>query len=313
MAGEAELVSGQENLQLQLLTPKGTISIADSELNMADTMMFLKGVQGMHIGDRGYFYTVSESARRDYQICIQDIVPGAVSEAAHEAERLMLSEEENSIYFCNDEEKSPIVYAIVTDPENNMVYHYSGGYGSDYFCEWSCSYEPEYDELGRLMKETYREPWNCTYEYKYNEQDICIESKETSGSSVCYQYYNDEGVHIRTEYYISEDETAITIYEDNRKIITVYTGAGEEKYKTICEYDEYGVLRKEETYFAGGDNIIAKYDEWGAILTSERFENGRKCIVEFLDAGGDEYITTYYDEAGNVISEEEYYRLGEAE
>lgn len=307
LGGEEEKVSDYENLEMELLAPKGTITVAGNELNMADTMLFFKDVLGMHIGDNGYFYTLTDSVRRNYHFYIQDIKSGEAIEPEYNIVPLLLSEEENSVYFCKEDEKALIVYAIVTDPENHMRYHYSGGFGTTYFCEWSYSYEPEYDELGRLVKEIYGEPWNCTYEYKYNEQNICIESKETSGSSVCYQYYDDEGVHIRTEYYISDNETAITVYDKNNTVLTVYTGDGEEKYKTIWEYDDYGVLRKEENHFADGDNSMAKYDEWGAIQTSERFENGRRCLVEYLDFSGYEYVITYYDEAGNVISEEEFY------
>ena len=307
LGGEEKKVSDYEKLEIEVLAPKGTIAVAGNELNMTDTMLFFKDVLGMHIGDKGYFYTLTDSVRRNYCFCVQDIKSGKAIEPEYYIVPLLLSEEENSVYFCKEDEKAPIVYAIVTDPENHMRYHYSGGFGTTYFCEWSCSYESEYDELGRLVKEIYGEPWNCTYEYKYNEQNICIESKETSGSSVCYQYYNDEGVHIRTEYYISDNETAITVYDKNNKILTVYAGDGEEKYKTIWEYDDYGVVRKEENHFADGDNYTAKYDEWGAIQTSERFENGRRCLVEYLDFSGYEYVITYYDEAGNVISEEEFY------
>ncbi len=317
LAGEEQLVSGQENLELKLLTPQGTICIAGNELNMADTMMFLKGVQGMHIGDRGYFYTLTDSIRRNYSFCIQDIVSGEAVEAEYDVEPLMLSEEENSIYFCNDDEKAPIVYAIVTDAQNHMVYHYSGGYGTDYFCERSYSYEPEYDEQGRLMKETYGYQWtDRIYEYKYNEQNVCIERKctDTYDGSVEYEYYDEQGELLRSESYHANGEKNIREYENGlQEVMTVYTAQGEVRYKTIWEYDEYGTLQQEEVHHANGAKYIGKRDEWGSQITSEYYEATRKYIVEYLDANGYEYETTYYDADGNVISEEEYNRLGATE
>ena len=137
----------------------------------------------------------------------------------------------------------------------------------------------------------------------------CSQKEESVPTFVMTEYNQEfmkDGVVTGTDCYTySYNEDGLAIYRERYQDGSLFSC-------TSWEYDDYGVLRKEESLFADGDNSVAKYDEWGAILTSERYENGRKCIVEFLDAGGYEYVITYYDEAGNVISEEEYYRLGEA-
>lgn len=141
LADSSQVVHSGEPIEMELLTPNGTINLLGNTLNMTDTMRFLKEMQGKGIGDKIYFSTMTGSDKKMYQITVLEVYSKATEEIEYEIEPLMLSEEENAVYFYDDNENAPIYYAIVTDAEKNMVYEYIRGFEGEYWLETSKTFE----------------------------------------------------------------------------------------------------------------------------------------------------------------------------
>lgn len=249
-AEEREIVSSYDDIELELLAPKGTINLAGNDLDMADAKRFLKEIQGKSIGDTVYLSAMTDSKRTNYSITILEVISGEAENGYFETEALMLAEEENSVSFCDDS-KDASCYVIVRDAESNIVYEYAGGGGNDYSLIFSYSYEPEYDQQGRLAKETYSGDFEEICEYQYNEQGVCVEEKHSfPGTDFVYiDYYDDDGLLVRTE---EPDKNGC---------------------KTVREYEKGDIICTKRTdYDSEGNASVTEYDEWGFWIEPEVFE-----------------------------------------
>lgn len=241
-----EDVSSEEEIQLELLTPQGTINLAGNELSMKDTKLFLKEMQGKSVGDRIIFSNIAEAKRIVYDISILNIEARQAGEEESDLESLMLADEENVKYIYDGEGESAICYAVVTDTENNMVYEYvRDDYDKSFWLEFCYSYEAEYDQQGRLIRETYGGNLAKIIEFKYNEQDICVERKLSfpNVDDMYFDYYDEEGRFIKSEEFLQDGSRYIREYEDgnsNRIKITYYDPEGNISIY-IEEYDEWGL------------------------------------------------------------------------
>lgn len=91
LAEDAKEFSSQDNVELKLLAPKGMIHLVGNDLNMADTMQFLREIQGKGVSDRVCFSIMRDSKRINFDITVTDINSGEVSDRELELEALMLS------------------------------------------------------------------------------------------------------------------------------------------------------------------------------------------------------------------------------
>lgn len=163
-----------------------------------------------------------------------------------------------------------------------------------------------YDENGNEIKMEYSHGW---LEQKYDENQNII-SVETSEGKFAYFYYNENGLHVKTDNY-RVGEITYTYDEDGNM-----TEMKQPHFWMKFEYDENGNCIK-EIHSEGGITTYT-YNERGQLLSSEDSyglwikntydDNGNLIIAEASQGIG--CIDTYtYDENNNLIYEEN--ELGE--
>ena len=204
---------------LDLGMTDGLDSLDGEPLSLENIRTLYKELIGKKAGDRAVFVRENRETREIYDIMIQGVTV-CESEYAEEYIPLIMAEEDalSKFYeyfseyreFMGDDHgtysEPDLVYIVIEDKNTQMFYEYA--YYSDFYLRDKYEYTAEYDEKGRLVKETIRGSeylFDKAFEYKYNEQGICIEiiEKYVGGSEMHY-YYDDSGNPINSKY-ISDD------------------------------------------------------------------------------------------------------------
>lgn len=213
----------EEEWVLDLQMRDGLVSLDGEILSLENIRSLYKELIGKKAGDRVIFVKEDREKREIFNIMIQGVT-ACESEYAQDMEALFAAEEEEILKFyqyfyeyrefMGDDQRTysePILqYIVIDDRKEQMVYeYYTYSFGGDISCNLSDKYEyiTEYDEKGRLVKETIRGSElypDIVFEYKYNEQGICIEIIKYANVYEIHYYYDDMGNPIKAEY-ISDD------------------------------------------------------------------------------------------------------------
>lgn len=200
----------------------GLDSLDEEALSLENIRTLYKELIGKKAGDRAVFVREDGEKREIYNIMIHDVA-ACKSEYAESYIPLIMAEEGEVLKFyryfdeyreyMGDEQETysepALGYIVINDRNNQMVYeyyYYSYSNGVDCYQTDKYEYIPEYDEKGRLLKETIRgsECYDRLFEYKYNEQGHCIEIIKYALDYEMHYYYDDMGKPIKAEY-ISDD------------------------------------------------------------------------------------------------------------
>lgn len=217
---EAELV-------LDLDAMEEFVLLDGESMTLDNIRICYKELIGKKAGDRAVFIREDREKREIYQIMIQSVT-AYESEDSEDMEALLMAEKSEMLmfyeYFSEYREFFPeyrelygydpetysepvLSYIVIYDRNKQMVYEYSTYIYDGYIsCNMSDKYEytTEYDEKGRLMKETIcGSEWHydIVYEYKYNEQGNCIEIIKCTSAFEMHYYYDDMGNEMKTEYF----------------------------------------------------------------------------------------------------------------
>lgn len=223
----------EEEWVLDLSMRDGLDSLDGEPLSLENVRTLYKELIGKKAGDRAVFVRENRETREIYDIKIQDVTACEnESEYAEEYIPLIMAEEDDltKFYwyfaeyrdsFLEDKEFYGIVddfgtysepvleYIVIEDKNTQMFYEYH--YYSDFDLRDKYEYTAEYDEKGRLVKETIRSSeylYDKAFEYKYNEQGICIEIIKYVPGYEMHYYYDDSGNPINSKY-ISDDNRSV--------------------------------------------------------------------------------------------------------
>ena len=215
----------EEEWVLDLSMRDGLYSLDGELLSLENVRTLYKELIGKKAGDRAIFVRENRETREIYDIMIQGVTAcESESEYAEEYIPLIMAEEDDLTkfywYFAeykefmgDDPEIYPEIYSepalgyiVIEDKNTQMFYEYA--YYSDFYLCDKYEYTTEYDEKGRLTKETIGSsewrPYDMSFEYKYNEQGICIEIIKYAPGYELHYYYDDSGNPINSKY-ISDD------------------------------------------------------------------------------------------------------------
>jgi len=214
----------EEEWVLDLSISDGLDSLDGEILSMENIISLYKELIGKKAGDRVFFVKEDREKREIYDIMIQGVAACESEDTEDDMEALFMAEEDEILKFyqyfdeykeyMGDEQETysePALRRIVIDDrKEQMVYEYgyfSYSNGVDCHLTDRYSYTTEYDENGRLVKETICDSeWHSdiVFEYKYNEQGHCIEIIKYALDYEMHYYYDDMGKPIKAEY-ISDD------------------------------------------------------------------------------------------------------------
>lgn len=213
----------EEEWVLDLSISDGLDSLDGEILSMENIISLYKELIGKKAGDRVFFVKEDREKREIYDIMIQGVAACESEDAEDDMEALFMAEEDEILKFYQyfDEYKDyfgddpgtysepALRYIVINDKNNQMVYeyyYYSYSNGVDCYQTDKYEYILEYDEKGRLLKETIRgsECYDRLFEYKYNEQGHCIEIIKYALDYEMHYYYDNMGKPIKAEY-ISDD------------------------------------------------------------------------------------------------------------
>lgn len=214
---------------LDLSMRDGLYSLDGEPLSLENIRPLYKELIGKKAGDRAIFVRENRETREIYDIMIQGVTAcESESEYAEEYIPLIMAEEDDLTkfywYFAeykefmgDDPEIYPEIYSepalgyiVIEDKNTQMFYEYA--YYSDFYLCDKYEYTTEYDEKGRLIKETIGSsewrPFVISFEYKYNEQGICIEIIKYAPGYELHYYFDDSGNPINSKY-ISDDNRSV--------------------------------------------------------------------------------------------------------
>lgn len=214
----------EEEWILDLDVMDGLDSLDGEALSLENIISLYKELIGKKAGDRVFFVKEDREKREIYNIMIQSVTVCKGEDTEDDMEALFMAEEDEILKFYQyfDEYRDfmgddsgtysepALRYIVIDDRKEQMVYEYyylSYSNGVDCHQTDRYSYTTEYDENGRLVKETICDSeWHSdiVFEYKYNEQGICIETIKYMLSYEMHYYYDDMGKPIKAEY-ISDD------------------------------------------------------------------------------------------------------------
>ncbi|MBR6666069.1 MAG: hypothetical protein IKL22_10200 [Lachnospiraceae bacterium] len=213
----------EEEWILDLGVMDGLDSLDGEILSLENIISLYNELIGKKAGDRVFFVKEDREKREIYNIMIQSVTACKGEDEEDDMEALFMAEEDELLKFYQyfDEYKDyfgddPGTYSepalrdiVIDDRKEQMVYeYYTYSDARGIVCHLTDKYEytSEYDEKGRLLKETIRgsECYDRLFEYKYNEQGHCIEIIKYALDYEMHYYYDDMGKPIKAEY-ISDD------------------------------------------------------------------------------------------------------------
>ncbi|MBR4965047.1 MAG: hypothetical protein IKY53_00975 [Lachnospiraceae bacterium] len=196
----------------------GLDSLDGEPLSLENIRTLYKELIGKKAGNRAFFVRENRETREIYDIMIHDVAAYESEETGDDMELLIMAEEDMFTkfyrYFVEYGEyysEPDLEYIVIEDKNTQMFYEYDYDYYSDFYLYDKYEYTAEYDEKGRLVKETIRGSENLydkVFEYKYNEQGICIEIIKYAPGYELHYYYDDSGNPINSKY-ISDDDRSV--------------------------------------------------------------------------------------------------------